>query len=182
VGIGFIEIFAENDLKLSMNHFYLLALSLFFCTASIAQTEGASKLYGYRQKVMPGTIRVDDNGKEAPRKSQYNYFIYLASTTKVTPVELWINGEVYSVTVIEVSTPVEYNHPSSSNNNPKILVSKTNRHVLQLSPSLNKIQKPNPKGKSLSAKNEMVIIYKGGGKWYYKAVSKLGELEPLAMQ
>ena len=165
-----------------MNHFYLLVLSVFFWATSIAQTEGASKLYGYKQKVMPGTIRVDDNGREMPRKTQYNYFIYLASTTKVTPAELWINGEVYSVTVIEVSTPVEYNHPSSSNNNPKILVSKTNRHVLQLSPSLNKIQKPNPKGKSLSAKNEMVIIYKGGGKWYYKAVSKLGELDPLAMQ
>ena len=165
-----------------MKQFYLLVLSICFCATSIAQTEGGSKLYGYKQKVMPGTIRVDDNGREMPRKSQYNYFLYLASTTKVTPVELWINGEVYSVTVNEVSTPVEYNHPSSSNNNPKILVSKTNRHVLQLGPSLNKIQKPNPKGKSLSAKNEMVIIYKGGSKWYYKAVSKLGELEPLAMQ
>ncbi len=174
--------FVENDLKLSMNHFYLLVLSVFFCTASIAQTEGASKVCGYKQKVMPGTIRVDDNGKEMPRKSQYNYFIYLASTTKVTPVELWINGEVYSVTVNKVSTPVEYGHPSYANNTPKILVSKTNRHVLQLGPSLNKIQKPNPKGKSLSAKKEVVIIYKGGGKLYYKAVSKLGELEPLAMQ
>jgi hypothetical protein len=165
-----------------MNNFYLLMFSICFCTASLAQTEGASKLYGYRQKVMPGTIRVDDNGKEIPRKSQYNYFIYLSSTTKVSPVELWINGEVYSVTVNEVSTPVEYSHPSTANNRPKILVSKTNNHVLQLSPSLNKIQKPNPKGKSLSAKNEMVIIYKGGGKWYYKVVSKLGELDPLAMQ
>ena len=165
-----------------MNHFYLLVLSVCFCATSIAQTEGASKLYGYKQKVMPGTIRVDDNGREMPRKSQYNYFIYLASTTKVTPVEIWINGEVYSVTVHEVSTPVEYRHPSSANNNPKILVSKTNRHVLQLETSLNKIQNPNARGKSLSAKNEMVIIYKGGGKWYYKAVSKLDELEPLAMQ
>jgi hypothetical protein len=100
----------------------------------------------------------------------------------VTPVEIWIDGEVYSVTVSEVSSPVEYSHPTSDNNKPKNLVPKTTRRILQLVPSTNKIQKPTSKGKALSAKNEMVIIYKGENKLYYKALSKLTELEPVTMQ
>jgi hypothetical protein len=56
---------------------------------------------------------------------------------------------------------------------------------LQLSPSLNKINKPSLKGKTLSEKNELAIIYQGSGKIdkpYYKAVSKLTELDPVDMQ
>ena len=48
--------------------------------------------------------------------------------------------------------------------------------------SLNKIQEPSQKGKKLSKKNELVIIYKGSGKLYYKTVSKLEQLDNLAMQ
>ena len=168
-------------------YFLIVAMSLSFL--SLAQTEGASKIYGYKQKLMGGTIRVDENGQELPRQPKYNYFIYLASTTKVIPVEIWINGEPYSVSVREVSSPVEYVHPTSGNNTPKILVPKTTRKILQLGLA-NKIQKPITKGKSLSSKNELVIIYKGQNKLYYKgqnklyykSLSKLSVLEPLSMQ
>ena len=109
-----------------MKRFYFLFIAITLSIFSFAQTEGASKIYGYRQKVMPGTIRVDDNGRQVPRKPQYNYFIYLASLTKVIPIEIWIDGEVYSVTVMNVSTtPVEYTNPTSGGNRAKILVPKT---------------------------------------------------------
>lgn len=165
-----------------MKNFNFLLVAAIFSVSSFAQTEGASKIYGYKQRVMPGVVRVDQNGREIPRQPQYNYFIYLASASKVTPVEIWLNGEVYSPIINEVSkTPVEYNHPTSGGNT-KILVPKTTRMVLQLSPSLNKIQKASTKGKTLAGKNELVIIYKSSGKQYYKTVSKLSELEHLAMQ
>lgn len=165
-----------------MKRFYLLLVSICLCAAAFAQIEGASKIYGYKQKVRPGTIRVDDNGREVPSEPMYNYFIYLASSTKVVPVEIWINGEVFEVNVNTVSsTPVKYVNPMSGNN-AEILVPKTTRKVLQLTASTNKAQKPNQKGKALSAKNELVIIYKGNGKYYYKTLATLKELEPLAMQ
>lgn len=165
-----------------MKKFYFLLIAVCFSAFSFAQTEGASKIYGYKQKVMPGTIRVDENGREIQRKPQYNYFIYLASTSKVTPVEVWINGESYAPIVNKVATtPVKYSHPTSGDPE-KVLVPKTTRKVLQLSPSLNKIQNPLQKAKKLSSKYELVIIYKGGDKLYYKAVSKLNELDVLAMQ
>jgi len=166
-----------------MKQFYFLFIAILASFFSFAQVEGASKIYGYKQKVMPGTIRVDENGNPAPRKTIYNYYIYLASTSKVTPVEIWINNEPYDVTINEVkTTPVEYTNPTSDAGKSKILVPKTTRRVLQLTPALNKIQKPTLKGKALSVKNELVIIYKGNRKLYYKTVSKLSVLEPLSMQ
>jgi hypothetical protein len=166
-----------------MKQFYFLLIAILFSSFALAQTEGASKIYGYKQKVMPGMVRVDINGREVPRKPQYNYFIYLASASKVTPVEIWINGEGYTPITNDVSkTPVEYTNPTSGGNKAKTLVAKTTRKVLQLSPSLNKIQKPTTKGKILSAKNELVIIYKSGNKLYYKTLSKFNELDSVAMQ
>jgi hypothetical protein len=165
-----------------MKQFYILLAAFAFSVQIFAQTEGASKVYGYKQAVLPGTVRVDDNGNELPRKKQYNYFIYLASSTRVTPVEIWINGEPYFAEAISVTAPVEYTHPTSGNLKVKILVPKTTRRVLQLSSTGKKVQKPNKKGKLLSKKNELVIIYKGNGKLYYKTITNLTELERVAMQ
>lgn len=166
-----------------MKQFYFLLIAITFSVFSFAQTEGASKIYGYKQKVMPGTIRVDDSGREIKRPTQYNYFIYLTSNTQVKPIEIWINGVAYSPIVNNVSTtPVEYINPTSGDNKPNVLVPKTSKKVLQLSPSLNKIQKPTQKGKSLSSKNELVIIYKGNSKLYYKVLPNLNGLEAVHMQ
>lgn len=166
-----------------MKQFYIFIVVMAISFLSFAQKEGASKIYGYKQKVLSGTVRVDAVGRELPRKPGYNYFIYLASTTKVEPVEIWINGEVYSAISNEVaSTPVEYSNPTPGDAKAQILVPKTSRRVLQLSPSPNKLETSNSKGKTLSANSELVLIYKGNGKLYYKAVSKLKDLGSVAMQ
>lgn len=172
-----------QSVRVSMKCFYFLLVSIFLYAASYAQTEGASKIYGYKQKVRRGTLRVDENGREVPAKPTYNYFIYLASSTKVVPVEIWINGEAFEVNVNMVSsTPVKYVNPMSGNNKAEILVPKTTRKVLQIAPSANKVQKPTQKGKTLSVKNELVIIYNGSGKYYYKTLLALKGLAPLDMQ
>jgi hypothetical protein len=166
-----------------MKHFYFLFIAMLTSFFSFAQVQGASKIYGYKQKVTPGTIRVDENGNPAPRKTIYNYNIYLASTTKVIPTEIWLNGEAFSVTANEVKeTPVEHRNTASATDKSKILVPKTSRRVLQLIPSLNKIQKPTKKGKALSVKNELVLIYKGGSKLYFKTIAELAQLESISMQ
>src|SRR5690348_17261961 len=104
-----------------MKQFYFFILALAISGLSNAQTQGASTVYGYRQEVMPGMVRVDKNGRETPRKPQYNYFIYLASAARTTPVEIWISGEAYSVRTTNVSTtPVEYTNPTSVNQKPSV--------------------------------------------------------------
>lgn len=169
--------------RTAMKQLSLLLIIISLTLSSFAQKEGASKLYGYKQKVLPGTVRVDAVGKELPRKPRYNYFIYLASNTRVEPVEIWVNGECYSVGSTEgATTPIEYSNPTIGGGKSQILVPKTKRRVLQLNPSLNKIKAPTSKGKTLSAKNELVVIYKSDGKLYYKTESKLNDLESVAMQ
>lgn len=163
-----------------MKQLYMLAAALIFSISCFAQVKGASKLYGYKQEVMPGTIRVDENGNQVRSKTIYNYFIYLASTTKVTPTEIWVNGKAFSVNVTAVEkTPVEFR--GASTEKPKTLVPKTTRKVLQLSPTMTELNKAG-KGKTLSANNELVIIYKGNGKTYYKTLAKLPMLEAAMMQ
>ena len=165
-----------------MKRLYFLLIALAFSFFSMAQTEGASKLYGYKQKQTPGTVRVDDNGIERPRSQQFNYYIYLVSKGNVTPTEIWLNGQSYSVTASQQSSPVEYRHPNSAESKPLVLVPKTNSRVLQLTPGQDKIEKPNAKGKSLASKNELVVVYKANNKLYYKTVSKLKDLEGVMMQ
>jgi hypothetical protein len=168
-----------------MKPFYFFLISICFYAGAFAQTEGVSKIYAYKQKVQPGIVRVDEGGREVQSKPRYNYFIYLASNTSVKPIEIWINGEAYIPTVNKVAvTPVEYT-AAFDRDQSKILVPKIKKNVLQLSPSLNKIDKPSLKGKTLSAKNELVIVYLGSSKIYksyYKAISKLKELDPVDMQ
>ncbi|MGZ4012277.1 MAG: hypothetical protein ACXVLF_15055 [Flavisolibacter sp.] len=165
-----------------MKQLYFILIALAFSLSSSAQTEGASQLYGFKQKQTPGTVRMDDNGNERPRTQQYNYYIYLVSKSKVTPTEIWMSGQAYAVTASPQSSPVEYRHPNSAESRPHVLVPKTNSRVIQLSPSQDRIEKPNAKGKSLASKNELVVIYRANNKLYYKTVSKLTELEPVMMQ
>lgn len=165
----------------NMKQFYFLATLLALAFFSHAQVQGASRFYGYKQEVLGGAVRVDENGNQISSKPRYNYFIYLASTTKVSPTEIWINGKAFAVNSAVLSTPVIYKNPTTDSK-AKQLVPKTARRVLQITPLEQVSNSPNAKGKKLSAKNELVIIYKANGKFYYKALARLTMLEPVAMQ
>ena len=174
----------QKSLHLSnMKQFYFLLTAIIFSIAAYAQKTGSAQLYAYRQAVLPGTVRVDDNGREFPRKPQYNYYIYLVSPAKVSPLEIWVDGQAYNVNTSNIAaTPVEYTNPTTGENQSKILVPKSTKKVWQVHLAAEKIHEMNAQGKNLSDKNQLVIIYKCGNKIYYKTALKFSELEPLAMQ
>jgi hypothetical protein len=44
-----------------MKPVYFFLISICFYGGAFAQTEGASKIYAYKQRVKPGTVRVDES-------------------------------------------------------------------------------------------------------------------------
>lgn len=164
---------------------------LFSCMV-MAQEKGTAVLYGYKQGVLPGVIR-KHNISELPReqanervakpmKPKFNYMIYIVSSKRITPVEIWINGIAQNVQFRPVdSTPVvltNYNLPM----HPKTvqLVPKTKRAVIQLTPGTVLEGPQNEKLSGIAAENELVVVYKAGKKTCYVALRHFTPLEPVA--
>jgi hypothetical protein len=172
-----------------MKHLFLFILTIGFTIISIAQTKGSAKLYGFKEPVTSGVAPSnieDGNGKEIKNeaKSTFNYFIYLQTISRVYPSEMWINGVPYSVKVETIkSTPVKRdnsNNPSQTTST--ILVPKTTHKVVMLTPAPAINDKLSKKGRSLSKDNELVVVYKQAGKFYYSNLKKMKELEAAIMQ
>lgn len=174
---------------INMKNILLPFLIVLCCLVCTAQTQGSIALYGYKQAVLPGNIpsgEISEDGIEAKAiyEPKYNFFIYTASNFRIYPMEIWIKGNAYSAkTEIILTTPVVYINPTSLPADKKItLVPKTSKKVIKLSTAPAIEDKSMAKAKSLSKTNELVIIYKQGGKFYYVAAKKMVELEPVAMQ
>jgi len=169
-----------------------ILLSFFILTCFItckAQSKGSITIYGYRQVVLPGTIPqdvMDDDGNRVKTayKPRHNFFIYTASNSRIYPSEIWIDGQAYSAkTEMIAQTPVEYINPTSLPADKKIaLVPKTSKKVMQLSLAPMIESKSMAKAKTLSKTNQLVVVYKQGGRSYYSVLKKFTELEPVAMQ
>src|SRR5438309_5861860 len=120
---------------------FFFTLLLFFFVAVQAQSHG-EKLYGFQQRVIPGTQQAgayDQNGhfikKEAPEV--FKYLIYLTTSPKesIYPVQLWINGKAFSIKMDSVQqTPVVQHDTNLPNSEGKVLVPKSTGVVLQLIP------------------------------------------------
>jgi hypothetical protein len=152
-----------------------------------AQTKGSAKIYGYKEPVSGAVSQraIDENGKPVVSDAvgRFNYFIYLVTPNRVYPSELWLNGEVYSAKIETVKTPVvrkNFNNPSEPQSTE--LVPATTQQVTRLSPGPAINDKLSEKGKSLSEENELVVVYKQNGKFYYQTVSSLTLLEIAALQ
>lgn len=162
--------------------FSVLAFSAF------AQTKGSGKLYGYKQAAPPGMVRktLDENGAEkaAPVKQNENYYLYLVTSSRAYPSELWIKGEPFGVRLQTIEeTPVEQaNTNVRVSTAKKILVPKTTQKVVQLIPAPMEGKSSSAKAKSLASANELVVLYKQNGKFYFQTVKKLTELEAMALQ
>jgi len=170
----------------------LLLLSILFIFSSLnSQTRTDVKIYGYVQPVSRGVspqMDVDEAGniKSAGTKPGTNYFIYIAgpASVRIYPIEMWVKGEKYSAKPTSVSnTPVQIADPSLPDGPNKItLVPKTTKKVMMLTPG-NAIT-----GKSLAIAmskaqiNELVVVYKMNGKFYYAALKKLNIIERANMQ
>jgi hypothetical protein len=62
------------------------------------------------------------------------------------------------------------------------LVPSTTRQVVMLKPVPSIDDKLSEKGESLSASNELVVVYRMNGKFYYNTARKFTILEPAALQ
>jgi hypothetical protein len=163
---------------------------MFIALISFAQTKGTAKIYGYKQPVSQGAFPskgIDEQGKEvgSEPEQRFNYFLFLSSATTLYPSEIWVNGQLFAVTARSVkSTPVrQTNANAETADSSRILVPKTSKKVWQLDlrPANSSI-KASEKGKALAKTNELVVVYKMGGKFYYSNLPKLELLESVAMQ
>ncbi len=171
----------------SMKQILLLLFSA-IAFSTFAQTKGNGKLYGYKQAVAAGIVRkqVQEDGTETvptPRQGA-NYYIYLVTSARAYPSELWVNGKLYSASVQSITkTPVEHtNNSIPAEPDTTTLVPKTNQNVIQLTPRPAVNGKAGTKGKSLAGSNELVVVYKQNGRFYYQTLAKLSKLNAAAMQ
>ena len=153
------------------------------------QTQGNAKIYGYKEPVSRGASpqeTIDENGnKISTTGSQaFNYFIYLVSPGRVYPSEMWLNGQPYAVSVETISeTPVErknFNNPGDLSTTE--LVPATDQKVIRLKPVPAIDDKLSTKGRRLSEDNELVVMYKLNGKFYFGTLKNLAILEAAALQ
>ena len=168
-----------------MKYTFLLFCFLLIILSASAQTRGTAKLYGYVQSVMPGANLgvINEAGEEVPEKNpaRKNYRIYAVSSSRIYPVEMWINGEPYSVKMDIISTtPVV--HGSETMGNRTELVPATSQKVILLSPAPYTETKNIGDVRSIASSNELVLVYRQNGKFYYSALNELTQLEAAAMQ
>lgn len=169
-----------------MKKIITLGLAVLFAAALHAQTKGTIKIYGYKQPVVGGMAQrvISENGTadEVPVKPRFNYRIYTASSSAITPVEVWIRGEAFSASQSPVESPVVYTSP----NNPvrpttTTLVPKTTKKILQIAPEPLK-GKGTAKAKMLAKANELVLVYKANGRTYYQTLKVMEMMEPAFLQ
>lgn len=169
-----------------MKKIITLGLAVLIAAALHAQTKGTIKIYGYKQPTVGGmvqrTISEDGTANEVPVKPRFNYRIYTASSSAITPMEIWIKGEAFSVSQSPVESPVVYTSP----NNPvrpttTTLVPKTTKKVLQITPEQLK-GNATAKARTLAKTNELVLVYKANEKTYYQTLKKLETMEPVFLQ
>lgn len=182
--------FLAGEFYSSTHHIYMKAI-LFFLLAACsswsgnAQTKGTLKLYGFTQAVSGGKApEMDPNtGLRVSGGAGKNYFLYAVSPARIYPSEIWIEGTRFGVDIQSVKeTPVEYSEPGNIGAPSKVLIPKTTQKVIQLLPGRAvEVKGTSKKAGSLAKTNELVVVYKQNGKFYYQTLSKLIDLQAAAM-
>lgn len=176
-------------MKLILFVLFSFCICIYFTSA--AQTPGKAKLFGYKEPVVSGRSPgngLEENGKPAilpgQAESSFNYFLYLQSSSRVYPSEMWINGKPYAVSIetIKQTPVVRENEVTPSQPSKTELVPATDQMVLALFPVTVSENKLTAIGRSLAAGNELVVVYKQGGKFYYNTLKKLTVLEAAPLQ
>lgn len=159
-----------------------IALSLFTALSAAAQTKGNATLYGYVQYVSRGKApEPDAGGLKTSEGARKNYVLYAASSSRIYPLEIWVEGVRYGVSVRTVQTPVEYGDEAGVGLPKEVLVPKTAKTVIQLAPAPGRAPKTtSATGKRLAGANEVVLIYKQNGKLVYSTQAKLKKLAAAA--
>jgi hypothetical protein len=167
---------------------FLVFIMVLVSLTVMAQTDKV-KLYGYAQPVIggiPSTTPSDEKGNPAAttKKSHANYLFYIAYPKNIVvyPLELWMHGEVYSINVQPVITPVEILYDNGSFDPQKVtLVPETEDTCLQLIPTEKLVIKNTTVKKSLIENNDLVIVYRMKGKLYSQTLKKIKGLRTAAL-
>lgn len=168
-----------------MKNYFILAMLILFSQYSSGQAKGSAVLYGYIQEVLPGVNHnvIMEGGEEvaSPHNPKRNYRIYIESSSRIYPVEMWIKGERYSAGMDIINkTPVVFGSDSAGNR--KVLVPHTTGKLLLLTPTPFIEVKNAGDVSSIAKSNELVVLYRQNGKFYYNALAKLEYLQAAAMQ
>ena len=149
-----------------------------------AQTKGTVKLHAFKQSVAQGKAPEVTDGPQVSERQGKNYFIYAVSPSRIYPSEIWIEGERYGVSVTTITqTPVEQGDDRNIGAPKKVLVPKTTQKVIQLVPIPAVEEKSfGANAKSQAKTNDVVLVYKQNGKFYYKALKRMSDLEGAYMQ
>jgi hypothetical protein len=169
-----------------MKKLLLVGALLCFIIVASAQEKGTVKLYGYYQAVSAGKAPEinPETGLRTSAGQGKNYFLYAVSSSRVYPAEIWVEGTRMGVTIRTITTtPVMYGDDANIGSPKKELVPKTTQRVTQL------ILAPAVEGKdfgnrveTLARTNDVVLVYKQNGKFYYSALLKLTALGSAAAQ
>lgn len=173
--------------------FLLLTAILMVATNGLKAQSKSDKLFGYSQVTTPGIAKADEienlDGtvtQTTGSGNNKNYFIYLStlSKTRVYPMEVWIKGEAFSARSETITnSPVQISGPGVRGNPQKTtLVPKTTQKVTRLIPIPLMGGKSTDRGETLAAQNDLVVVYKQGGKTVYKTLKNIKELSPKALQ
>jgi hypothetical protein len=174
-----------------MKSLFAIAAFFIFIGCLQGQTRNDVKLYAYKQPVIGGAPQrttITENGQPVENRDQLsrtNYLIYLEapSSTRVIPVELWIEGENYGVSSTDVKTPVETNTASlPGQEKANVLVQKTSNKVVQLNIRPLSVSKATAAAKAASQTNQVVLVYKIGSRFYHAVVKELTMIEPVVLQ
>jgi hypothetical protein len=169
----------------------LIALSVLLSTKLFAQSRSDVKLYAYARPVTGGVmpkISTQENGSQTmiKPKTKYSYLFYLEGPKKlrIYPVELWLKGERHGIKTTDVnSTPVEFSTGELPQYTKTItLVPQTKNKVIKLDPAVAVNGKNFPKAKAKAEINEVVLVYKYGGKFYYAVQDKIKLIDPIVLQ
>lgn len=171
----------------------ILFLSAFcFLTFGLkAQTRPDVKLYAYARPVtggVPPKISPQENNLQIYRsaKGKYTYLIYLEGPAKkrIYPVEIWLFGERKGVKVSFIrKTPVAIKTGDLPGYSKTItLVPETSNRVYQLDPGPAPMEKEIKGAGEKAAANDVVVVYKCAGQFYYALQKKIKILEPVVLR
>ena len=169
----------------------LIALSVLLSTKLFAQSKQDVKLYAYARPVTGGVmprISTQENGSQTmiKPKTKYSYLFYLEGPKKlrIYPVELWIKGDRHGIKATDVNTTsVEISTGELPQYTKTItLVPETSNRVYQLDLGMAITGKEMAAARTKASSNELVVVYKYAGKFYYAAEKKIKVLEPVVLQ
>jgi hypothetical protein len=165
---------------------FILFLFSRFCFAQL----GEIKLYGFKQLVATGThspYETDEQGKKLELKTDLykNFFIFISypPELKIDPLDVWMNGEAYSIKEETVKTPVEITYDNGISSPETIaLIPQTSDTVTRIILSDKLPSKTSAIKKSLGETNDLVIIYKLNGKLYSQTLKRIKALRNAILQ